>query len=548
MWIIVAAVRVDGTVAARARGQEELGILAHRPQLDGEAHVRGRTEARARQHAADGQLALRRRPDDRFDVALDDARRVGLERNLRLVARLDLAHLVLPEVGHDPLLVLDERHRRDGRERHDHHAGPQGQRDDVAIGRGDGHGLLEIPRRVGQLRLGLRDLRQDLRDLVLHAGRRLRRQPLLHLCHRGLGSLQVVLRPLQVGLRLVEIEAVAGAGSDEFLELAARWRASASCVRAVPWRLTASFNCCDRLRWLAVAEISCALSDSMFASAERTWISNGVRVEPEQHVALLDRNVRLDRHLDDLAGDARIDRYHVVHDAHVGGRRREDVQEQDQHRDADDRDRRGDHLARDVPRQPLELDEDQPDEERVDAEQEDFHQPRASRPSRASSDASCARSCSISSRAASGFAAAAGASDGLAVVTFSDVRAVGHLVEHRLRIGPQPRQRPEHAAEHQRQQAQHLDRLRLRVLSLLGDLLREDVHQPEHGQHDERHDDQHHPGDAVGDGVERLALEHRGVRSGRRQHGRERKRRRGQQVTVRRSGHVWNPSICAQDE
>ena len=47
-------------------------------------------------------------------------------------------------------------------------------------------------------------------------------------------------------------------------------------MRAVPWRLTASFNCCDRLRWLAVAEISCALSDATFASAERTWISNGV--------------------------------------------------------------------------------------------------------------------------------------------------------------------------------------------------------------------------------------------------------------------------------
>ena len=66
--------------------------------------------------------------------------------------------------------VLDECHRGDGREGHDHDARPQRQCHDIAIGRGEGHGLLQVPLGVGQLRLGLRDLRQYLRHLVLDAG------------------------------------------------------------------------------------------------------------------------------------------------------------------------------------------------------------------------------------------------------------------------------------------------------------------------------------------------------------------------------------------
>ena len=67
------------------------------------------------------------------------------------------------------------------------------------------------------------------------------------------------------------------------------------------------------------------------------------------------------------------------------------------------------------------------------------------------------------------------------------VGAVGHLVQHRFRVGPQPGERPQQAAEEQRQQAQRLDRVELRMAAFLGDLLRQDVHQPEHGdQHDRR--------------------------------------------------------------
>ena len=64
------------------------------------------------------------------------------------------------------------------------------------------------------------------------------------------------------------------------------------------------------------------------------------------------------------------DRDRVLVDAHVGRRRREDVEQQDQRGHPDDRDDHDDDLRRRVPRQPLQLDEDQPDEERVDAEEE----------------------------------------------------------------------------------------------------------------------------------------------------------------------------------
>ena len=57
------------------------------------------------------------------------------------------------------------------------------------------------------------------------------------------------------------------------------------------------------------------------------------------------------------------------------------------------------------------------------------------------------------------------------------------------------------------------------MLFLLGDLLRENVNQPEDGDADNWRDDQHHPGHHVGHGVERLPLEHRGLGRGGVKHG-----------------------------
>ena len=86
------------------------------------------------------------------------------------------------------------------------------------------------------------------------------------------------------------------------------------------------------------------------------------------------------------------------------------------------------------------------------------------------------------------------------LVVFACVQLVGavrHLVHDRLRVGPQPGDRPQQPAEHQRQQAQRADRLELRMVPLVGDLLRQDVHQPEqHDEHD-RDDEDHEEGDEV---------------------------------------------------
>jgi len=49
------------------------------------------------------------------------------------------------------------------------------------------------------------------------------------------------------------------------------------------------------------------------------------------------------------------------------------------------------------------------------------------------------------------------------------------------------------------------------MLSLLGNLLGQDMHQPEHRDGDYWRNDEDHPGDDVRSGIERLALEHRGV-------------------------------------
>ena len=65
----------------------------------------------------------------------------------------------------------------------------------------------------------------------------------------------------------------------------------------------------------------------------------------------------------------------------------------------------------------------------------------------------------------------------------------------RLRIGPDPGQRPQQAAEHERQQAQRTDGLELRVVPLVRDLLRQDVHHPEEGDEHDRHDEEDEDGD-----------------------------------------------------
>ena len=76
----------------------------------------------------------------------------------------------------------------------------------------------------------------------------------------------------------------------------------------------------------------------------------------------------------------------------------------------------------------------------------------------------------------------------LEVIVLVLVGAVGEPVAGRLGVGPQPGDRPQQAAEHQRQQAQRVDRVGLRMMPLVRDLLRHHVNDPEQHDGDDRHD------------------------------------------------------------
>src|SRR4030095_7087640 len=83
--------------------------------------------------------------------------------------------------------------------------------------------------------------------------------------------------------------------------------------------------------------------------------------------------VVLDPDFDDAPAHLRNNRHNVVHDTNVAGGRREDVEQQQERRDGDYWKNRDGDLPWRGPRQQLQLDEDQPDEKRIDAEENDFH-------------------------------------------------------------------------------------------------------------------------------------------------------------------------------
>ena len=140
----------------------------------------------------------------------------------------DLVQLVLAEQREDLVLVVDERH--DLVERHAGHeeAGPEHHVHHRAVARRDDGRLRQIPSRVLELRarrldlrlrdlhlrLGGGDLRLDLRDrrqIAVDASRELFPDLLLGGARRGDLRGQLV----DVGLRLLEIEAIAGPGRDQ---------------------------------------------------------------------------------------------------------------------------------------------------------------------------------------------------------------------------------------------------------------------------------------------------------------------------------------------
>ena len=182
--------------------------------------------------------------------------------------------------------------------------------------------------------------------------------------------------------------------------------------------------------------------------------------------------------------------------------------------DGDDRDR---DLPGRRPGQQFQLDEDQPDERCVNAEQQDFHQatslrPRARRQPRldrcevGSNGVELGRRDSAFFERGHALPDVSGWALGIREAVFFEVvgtlvGAVRQLVAHGLRVRPQPGQRPEQPSEDERQQAQGLDRLELRMMPLVRDLLRKHVHHPEEDDEDDRDEEDHEPGEKAGHGV-----------------------------------------------
>jgi hypothetical protein len=111
----------------------------------------------------------------------------------------------------------------------------------------------------------------------------------------------------------------------------------------------------------------------------------------------------------------------------------------------------------------------------------------------------------------------------LAVVTerFIHIGTVSHPVQDWLRVRPEPGQWPEQPAEAKREEAQALNRSGLRVHFFVRNLFRQNMDEPESGDANNRRDDEYDPRDAIGDGVERFAMENRSVRASRQCQGRE---------------------------
>ena len=89
----------------------------------------------------------------------------------------------------------------------------------------------------------------------------------------------------------------------------------------------------------------------------------------------------------------------------------------------------------------------------------------------------------------------------IAAVTmaFVHVRSVGHFVQDRLGVSPEPGKRPEQAAKAKREQAEALNCLGLWVLFLLRNFFRQDMHHPESSDANNRCDNEHDPRNAIGD-------------------------------------------------
>ena len=97
----------------------------------------------------------------------------------------------------------------------------------------------------------------------------------------------------------------------------------------------------------------------------------------------------------------------------------------------------------------------------------------------------------------------------IAAVTmaFIHVRSISHLVQDRFGVSPQPRNWPKQSAKNKGEQTNALNRLGLRMLFLLRNFFRQDMHHPENSDANNRRDNEHNPRNAIRDRVERFSVE-----------------------------------------
>src|SRR5205085_10116631 len=176
---------------------------------------------------------------------------------------------------------------------------------------------------------------------------------------RGVGGKEFALEIAEIALRLLEISALSGPGRGQGGEL----------LDALFRQINPRSQRCFFVRGV-VELILCSLQRRLggfLCGCERH------RVDLEKHLAFFDRPVWFNRNFCHLTGDAGYDGNDIVLCPHVGRRGRADVHEENQDRQTDDRDRGDDDLTGDVPRQQLELEKNQRDDDRVDDKENEFH-------------------------------------------------------------------------------------------------------------------------------------------------------------------------------
>ncbi len=227
MWTKREMFGVERGGSACARGEKDGAIVFADHELDRKA-ARRRNERRSRQIAGGLDLSLALGPDDRVDVGLDDPPRIGVQRDLGVVPRLDLMELVLAEQRENLILLVDEGHHlverhaghEESRPQHDIDHRPVARREDGCLRQLPAGGLELGARRV-DLRLRHPDLRLGRRDLCLDLGNRREvsvdaaGELFSHLLLGGARCRNLAGELVDVRLRLLEIEAIAGAGGDE---------------------------------------------------------------------------------------------------------------------------------------------------------------------------------------------------------------------------------------------------------------------------------------------------------------------------------------------